>query len=100
MTAAVLPNLYYSLSPYEDRYIKEYIELDGEVFYYDNGPIFETIISVTSELRNYTAWQLSEKSHAINGPWYATLIKHQQYKKDIQWNLIKEYFAQNPVSLP
>ena len=93
----VLPNLYHNLSGYGDRSVKEYIELNGEVFYYDNGSIFDTIISVINELKNYTAWQLSEKSHAIDGPWYKTLMEHNQYKKDIQWSIIKEYYAQNPI---
>ena len=93
----VLPNLYSELSYYGDKYIPEYIKFEENIFYYNNGIIFDTITNTVGELRNYTAWQLSAKSHAIGGPWYQTLKEYSKYQTDIDWDIIKKYFENNPI---
>ena len=92
----VLPNLYYQLRMYGDSDITELIEFENSKYSYKYGEVFDTIVSIVEKLGNLTAWELSEKTHAKNGPWFQTVDK-KGYKKDIDFNLIKEYFTKNPV---
>ena len=93
----VLPSLYGEFARYGDQYIGDYTYFEGDIFYYSSGEIFNTITSTLGILGNYTAWQLSDKSHIIDGPWHKTLTDKKQYKVDISWDMIKKYFKENPV---
>lgn len=92
----VLPNLYRELKKNQDTRINELIEYQKEVFAYDKGDIFDVIKQTVNKLRYYNAWQLSEMTHAIEGPWFK-VVKTKGYKQDIDPNLIKIYFKENPV---
>ena len=93
----VLPNLYYSLKKYDDGEIAELIECeDGKCYKYTEGETFEGIKYVTERLKHFSAWELVDKSHDINGPWFET-VKTKGYKVDIDTNTIKEYFKKFPI---
>ena len=92
----VLPSLYNELKRHRDTHITELIMFDGTAYIYENGDIFETIYKTIKKLRCYTAWELSEMTHAKDGPWFRT-VEMKGYKKDIDFDLIKSYFLEHPV---
>ena len=95
----VLPSLYNSLAHYYDKKIENLIILENESqpYIYKTGDIFNEIIRIVNDLGNYTAFQLSDKSHAIGGPWYQTVTKYKCYKKEINRELIRDYFKNNEI---
>ncbi len=96
----VLPNLFSALSHHRDKPIDAYLKFKGKVIYYDSGSVSETVAEVVSALGSYTAWQLSDKSHAVGGPWHETLKEKdfKEYKRDIQWDCVRQYFEKTSLN--
>ena len=82
----VLPELYKVLKGYRDRVITELIEHEEKKYVYSEGDTFKSILETIDLLKCFTAWELSEKSHATDGPWFNC---GQYKKKDIIVSLIK-----------
>ena len=94
----VLPNLYSKLASHKDGPIKDYLKHDdGQIYSYPKGDVFDMINNVVNVLGNLTAWQLSERSHVKNGPWYEVFVKEEKYKENITWESIEKYFNEHPV---
>ena len=64
----------------------------------DNSPLYNILVSVYNSYAGYTAWQLREKSHIAGGPWQIT-VDTKGIQKEIDKNLIKEYFKKNIVRI-
>ena len=87
----VLPHLYDELKKFGDTPIMEFISFEGSNYAYNEGNIFNTIKETVEKLKNYNSWELSEQSHAKDGPWFQT-YKEKGHKKDIDILLIRNYF--------
>ena len=96
----VLPSLYNSLAYYGDSKVRNLIVLNNEKqsYIYKNGDIFDEISSTISDLGNYTAFQLSDKSHVKNGPWYKTFTSEGGHKKDIDKEEIRNFFREHEIA--
>ena len=94
----VLPELYKSLSKYGDGEITELIECeeDGKCYQYSEGEVFDGISETVEKLKNLTAWELVNKSHNKDGPWFAT-VQNKGYQKDMDISAIKQYFLANEL---
>ena len=92
-----MPKLYSELSRYCDRVIENYIYYeDGEVYgYTEKDEVFHSMKKTCDKLRRFTAWELSERSHDINGPWFKTVSSKGEYKQDIDPDMMMEYFKEN-----
>ena len=91
MYGPVLPGLYSELEHYGDSNIVDYLSFEGNMYIYLNGEIFESISDTLKKNCNKTAWELSEISHAKNGPWFKT-VAEKGYKGEIPKEQIMEYF--------
>ena len=92
----VLPSLYNELKKYRDTSIIELIKYENKPYVYTEGITFNDISNTINKLKRFTAWELSEKSHAIDGPWFKT-VKEQGYKCEIKTESIKDYFKKYPI---
>ena len=93
----VLPKLYSKLSDYKDRTIENYIYYDdGAVYSYtEKDSVFSSIEKICDTYYNSTAWELSERSHDINGPWFKTVVSKKEYWHDISLEVMMECFKEN-----
>ena len=92
----VLPSLYYKLKSYGDAYITNLIEFENALYVYNEGAVFEAIKTTVEKIGHHTAWELSEMTHAKNGPWFKT-VEAKGYKEDIDTGLILNYFKENRI---
>ena len=92
----VLPKLYEMLKKYRNTRITELIEYEDKKYLYSEGTVYKGILRTIENLKALTAWELSEKSHAKDGPWFKT-VQAKGYQKDIDVNLIKDYFEKHPI---
>lgn len=62
----------------------------------ENKQAKEIIDFVVKKFHTWTAYQLSEWSHQLSGPWYQTVYANgsePQWSREIQDNLIQQYFT-------
>ena len=92
----VLPKLYEELKQYKDTRILELIKYEGKEYLYNEGIVYDGILRTIDKLKNLTTWELSERSHSKDGPWFKT-AQEKGFKKSIDVNMIKNYFEKNPL---
>ena len=89
----VLPELLHMLKNYKDYPITRLIlHEDGMPYLYKDGEISDVIIKTLRNLFDLSPWELSDMTHAEDGPWFQTVTKFQCYKKPIRHDLIRDYF--------
>ena len=91
----VLPTLYHKLKDFGDAYITKQINFEGEIYAYTSGEVLNTIKTIVNKFGHHSAFKLSEMTHVKDGPWFKT-VQEKGYKQDIDINLIKNYFSENP----
>ena len=93
----VLPGAYNSLKKYGEGQIYELIEYeDGQCYLYTEGEVFEGIQYTINKLKDFSAWELVEKSHAEDGPWLET-VRTKGLKTDIDIDAIKQHFISKKI---
>ena len=92
----VLPALYYKLSRYADSVIKEFIPFEGTPYILgEKSSLIATVQETVNDFGKKNAWELSEISHDIKGPWFEAY--HSESKSVIPRDKIKDYFLKSRI---